>query len=63
MQPVLGFNYGAGLMDRSRRVMLLTVGAASLAAFSEVDSGLDIVEQKTGATGPAAQQNIACLLN
>ena len=30
MQPVLGFNYGAGLMDRSRRVMLLTVGAASL---------------------------------
>ena len=29
----------------------MAVGAASLAAFSEVDSGLDIVEQKTGATG------------
>jgi phage-related minor tail protein len=30
---------------------IVAVGAASLAAFSEVDSGLDIVEQKTGATG------------
>jgi phage-related minor tail protein len=32
---------------------IVAVGAASLAAFSEVDSGLDIVEQKTGATGQA----------
>ena len=30
---------------------IVAVGAASLAAFSELDSGLDIVEQKTGATG------------
>jgi phage-related minor tail protein len=34
---------------------IVAVGAASLAAFSEVDSGLDIVEQKTGATGQALE--------
>jgi phage-related minor tail protein len=32
---------------------IVAVGAASLAAFNEVDSGLDIIEQKTGATGQA----------
>ena len=30
MQPVLGFNYGAALMVRARRVMLLAVEAASI---------------------------------
>src|SRR5574344_1685926 len=34
---------------------IVAVGAASLAAFSEVDSGLDIVEQKTGASGQALE--------
>jgi phage-related minor tail protein len=34
---------------------IVAVGAASLAAFNEVDSGLDIVEQKTGATGQALE--------
>ena len=32
---------------------IMAVGAASLAAFQEVDAGLDIVAQKTGATGDA----------
>lgn len=32
---------------------ILAVGAASLAAFKEVDSGMDIIVQKTGATGEA----------
>ena len=32
-------------------VPIMAIGAASLAAFGEVDSGLDIVEEKTGATG------------
>lgn len=32
---------------------IAAVGAASLAAFAEVDAGLDIVVQKTGATGEA----------
>lgn len=32
---------------------LTAVGAASIAAFNEVDAGMDIIEQKTGATGKA----------
>lgn len=32
---------------------IVAVGAASLAAFKEVDSGMDIIVQKTGATGEA----------
>lgn len=32
---------------------IVAVGAASLAAFKEVDSGMDIIVQKTGATGGA----------
>ena len=32
---------------------ILAVGAASLAAFKEVDAGMDIIVQKTGATGEA----------
>ena len=34
---------------------VLGIGAASIKAFTEVDEGLDIVVQKTGATGKAAQ--------
>ena len=34
---------------------IAAIGAASLAAFNEVDSGLDIVAQKTGATGEALE--------
>ena len=37
---------------------IVAVGAASLAAFNEVDSGLDIVEQKTGATGQALEDMV-----
>lgn len=32
---------------------IVAVGAASLAAFKEVDAGMDIIVQKTGATGEA----------
>lgn len=32
---------------------ILAVGAASIAAFKDVDNGLDIIVQKTGATGEA----------
>jgi phage-related minor tail protein len=35
---------------------IVGVGAAALAAFSEVDAGYDTVIQKTGATGQAAQE-------
>ena len=35
---------------------IAAIGAASLAAFSEVDSGLDIVTQKTGASGQALEE-------
>ena len=35
---------------------IVALGAASLAAFNEVDAGLDIVEQKTGATGKALEE-------
>ena len=34
---------------------IVAVGAASMAAFNEVDAGYDVVIQKTGATGEAAQ--------
>lgn len=37
-------------------VPLVGIGAASLAAFKEVDSGLNIVAQKTGATGKALEE-------
>ena len=47
---------------------IVAVGAASLAAFKEVDSGMDIIVQKTGATGEAFEsmrgiaENIATTL-
>lgn len=34
---------------------IVAVGAASIAAFKEVDAGMDIVVQKTGATGEALE--------
>lgn len=47
---------------------IVAVGAASLAAFKEVDAGMDIIVQKTGATGEAFEsmrgiaENIATTL-
>lgn len=35
---------------------IVGIGAASLAAFKEVDDGLDTVEQKTGASGAALEE-------
>jgi phage-related minor tail protein len=35
---------------------IVAVGAASMAAFNEVDEGMDIMIQKTGATGQAAEE-------
>jgi TP901 family phage tail tape measure protein len=35
---------------------IAAIGAASVAAFNEVDSGLDIIEQKTGATGKSLEE-------
>ena len=43
-------------MTKSVTAPIMAVGAASLAAFSEVDKGYDILVQKTGATGEAAQE-------
>ena len=37
-------------------VPLLAVGAASFAAFQEVDNGLDTIQKKTGATGEDLEQ-------
>ncbi|WNX86041.1 phage tail tape measure protein [Agathobaculum sp. NTUH-O15-33] len=35
---------------------IIAIGAASVAAFNEVDSGLDIIEQKTGAAGKSLEE-------
>lgn len=35
---------------------IVAMGAASMAAFTEVDKGLDTITQKTGATGAAAEE-------
>lgn len=35
---------------------ITAMGAASLAAFNEVDAGMDIIEQKTGASGKALEE-------
>lgn len=47
--------FGEG-MTKSVTAPLAAVGGASLAAFSEVDAGLDTIIQKTGATGAAADE-------
>ena len=48
-------------MTRNVTAPIVGIGAASLAAFSEVDSGMDIIVTKTGATGDAlkSMQDIA----
>lgn len=46
---------GAGL-TKNVTVPIAAVGAASLAAFKEVDNGADIIVKKTGATGKAAEE-------
>jgi len=46
---------GEGL-TKSVTVPLAAIGTASIAAFNEVDEGLDTVVQKTGATGAALEE-------
>ena len=48
-------------MTKNVTAPIAAVGAASLAAFSEVDEGMDIIVTKTGATGEALEsmENIA----
>ena len=48
-------NFGEG-MTKNVTAPLAAVGGASLAAFSEVDEGLDTIIKKTGATGAAADE-------
>ena len=56
MQEVGGKISGVGeSLSKGVTAPIAAIGAASLAAFSEVDSGLDIVEQKTGATGDSLE--------
>lgn len=43
-------------MTKNVTAPIAAVGAASLAAFNEVDAGLDTIIQKTGATGEAADE-------
>lgn len=47
-------NFGEG-MTKNVTTPIVAVGTASLAAFNEVDKGLDIVLQKTGASGEALE--------
>jgi len=42
-------------MTKGVTAPIMAVGAASIAAFKEVDAGMDIVIQKTGATGEALE--------
>ena len=37
---------------------IVAMGAASLSAFNEVDKGMDIIMQKTGASGKARVSNL-----
>ena len=46
---------GKGL-TKNLTAPILAVGAASLAAFNQVDEGMDIIVQKTGATGDALKE-------
>lgn len=56
MQEVGGKISSAGeSITKGLTVPISAVGGASLAAFNEVDAGLDTVEQKTGATGKALE--------
>lgn len=56
MQEVGGKISGVGeSLSKGVTAPIAAIGAASLAAFGEVDSGLDIVTQKTGASGQALE--------
>jgi len=50
---IKGFGEG---MTKNVTAPLAAVGGASLAAFSEVDEGLDTIIRKTGATGASAEE-------
>lgn len=45
-----------GTLTKSITAPLAGIGAASVAAFNEVDKGADIIIKKTGATGEAAEE-------
>lgn len=45
-----------GAMTKNITAPIVALGAASVAAFNEVDKGLDIVAAKTGATGDALDE-------
>ena len=56
MQEVGGKISGVGeSLTKGVTAPIMAIGAASLAAFNEVDAGLDIVAKKTGATGEALE--------
>ena len=57
MQEVGGKISDAGEgITKGVTVPIVAIGTASLAAFKEVDDGLDTVEQKTGASGAALDE-------
>lgn len=57
LQDVGGKISGVGeSLTKGVTAPIAAIGAASLAAFSEVDEGLDIVTQKTGASGQALEE-------
>ena len=57
IEEVGGKIKGAGdSLTKNLTVPIVAAGTASLAAFSEVDKGYDIVIEKTGAAGAAAQE-------
>lgn len=57
LQEVGGKISGVGEnLSKGITAPITALGAASLMAFNEVDAGLDIVEQKTGATGKALEE-------
>jgi phage-related minor tail protein len=57
MQEVGGKISGVGeSLSKGVTAPITALGAASLVAFGEVDSGLDIVTQKTGASGQALEE-------
>lgn len=43
-------------MSKKVTAPIVAVGAASVAAFKEVDNGMDVIVQKTGASGEALQE-------
>lgn len=57
LEEVGGKVKGAGdSLTKNITAPIVATGAAALAAFNEVDAGYDVVIQKTGATGQAAQE-------